>query len=999
MPDPSGTRFDALRSTTKRRFGLAVLLIAGGTLSLGVQAQTASGTNQAAVQAGLQAAVQDGVQTIQSAQAQAQAAYTHKTTPSQTATAKPVQAKRIGAFDENTLVAQADQPAPADQSANSTAPEEQLQEVVVTGSMIARPTSETVEAVTTISADDLKSEGITNAEQALSRISANETGNSYTTASSVSTFEGGATYANLRGIGSGQTLVLLDGQRLATNVVTGDGIDLSTIPFAAIADIEVLREGAAALYGTDAIGGVINFITKKNYQKGELDVTGTKPQDGGGGGTDASLTFGHGDIASDGYNFLVAADFNYGAELRASQRSFADSGFFPDQNLLSTNNPGTIPGSYMDNNKNQYQVGWPGCAGNPALTRYYTGECSYEYSAQVDLIPRNTKASGLAELTKALPGNNQVALQYFYARSTVADWGGPEEYAGRTSPASPYYPTAAESTCATSVSDCTPGGPALGGNLETIWTDPFNSRTNEYVNAEQRILLTFSGSNAGWTYSSNLDFSLNHNDSYLYGYPNLGIIQPGNVFNPLINPFGPQSPAGEAVIQQSYGYDGLVAVGTYRMWSLNGQASHDLGDALASGRPAAVAVGFNVEGEHVGYTTTPLAVYTDSGSGFFPTATQGARTEQAVYTEVNVPMTKQFEATISDRQDRYSDFGNTNNAKLQLRYQPTQMLTFRGTASTGFQAPTLFQLFRPETFGATGQMSSYPGCATGQYTAVFTASNCQAQGLALFGGNTQLKPQTSENFDVGVIVEPIQNLGVTLDWYRIIIANAISTVPSTAIYASPATFPGYYVLNNGGSLTNSPNLSVDCTPYTAPTCGYILQNATNSGGLQTDGLDLSARYTQQTAFGKFNISLEGTLITRFLVQQYTNGPELNLDGEWNKGEEPVMRWTHDLNVDWSNGNWGAGLNNHFLSSYNDYGLYADGSVHTVANYSLWGIYGSYRPIDPLMVTLGISNLLDTNPPFSNQGDGTNTNWQSGYNPLYSDPTGRAFYLRLKYQFL
>jgi iron complex outermembrane receptor protein len=291
---------------------------------------------------------------------------------------------------------------------------------------------------------------------------------------------------------------------------------------------------------------------------------------------------------------------------------------------------------------------------------------------------------------------------------------------------------------------------------------------------------------------------------------------------------------------------------------------------------------------------------------------------------------------------------------------------------------------------------------------VFTSSNCQTQGLALFGGNTALKPETSENFDLGIILEPIENLGVTLDWYRIIVANAISTVPSTAIYESPATFPSYYVLNNSGSLTGFGNEATDCNPYTAATCGYILQNDANSGGLETNGFDLSTDYTQHTFLGNFKYSLDGTLVTKFETQLYTNAPELNRVGEWIEGEQPIIRWSHEFNIDWTYGAWGAGINNHFLSSYKDFALEfgptcpiggAPCVVHTVANYSIWGLYGSWKPIDPLMVTLGINNVLDTDPPFSNQAGGTNTNWQSGYNPIYSDPTGRAFYLRLKYQFL
>jgi iron complex outermembrane recepter protein len=362
-------------------------------------------------------------------------------------------------------------------------------------------------------------------------------------------------------------------------------------------------------------------------------------------------------------------------------------------------------------------------------------------------------------------------------------------------------------------------------------------------------------------------------------------------------------------------------------------------------------------------------------------------------------VTRQFDFTISDRQDRYSDFGNTNNGKISFRYQPFEMLTFRAAASTGFRAPTLFELYRPPTFGATGEMNSYPGCATGAYTAVFTQGNCTSQGLALFGGNTTLKPETSENFDVGFIVAPVIDLGITVDWYRITIKNEIQTIPGTAIYGNPTQFASYYVLNNAGTLTQAPNLAIDCAPYTSPTCGYIYQNSQNTGGIETDGLDISGKYIIRTAIGNFRASLEGTLVTKYLLQTYTGGPQLNLDGEFNQGFQPRIRWSHELTVDWSKGPFGAGINNHFMTSYGDYALLANGQVHTVGDYSLWGLYGSWKPVDAMTVVLGVSNVLNTDPPFSNQGGGSTTNWQSGYNPLFSDPTGRAFYARLKYQFL
>jgi iron complex outermembrane recepter protein len=892
-----------------------------------------------------------------------------------------------------SLLIMSSTPLAAQESAeNEAAPV--LQEVVVTGSLIARPNAETAEAVTIVSTDDLKNEGVTTVEQALSLISANNNGNSYQTASAVTTFEGGGSFASLRGLGANKTLVLLDGQRLAANVVTGTGIDLDALPFAAIDHIEVLREGASSLYGTDAIAGVINFITRKNYDKGELDITGTKPQDGGGGGTAANLTFGHGNVQTDGYNLLVTGNYTYGAELRATQRPFSSTGFDPARGLVNTNGEGTTPGSYTDAKGNQFQVGYPACVGNPYLTRYY-GTCDYEYSAAVDLIPKTTKESGLVALTKALPANNTVSIQYFYARSQVTTWGGPYTYGGAEDPGFPYYPTAANSTCAGTCS----GPPDLTAPVTAYFTDAYNSRNFQYTNAEQRILLTFEGKNAGWDYSTAFNFSLNHNRSdAATGWPDLAIDVPGNTFNPLINPFGPQSAAGEAVIQSSY-LSGEVAVGTYRQWSFNGHASHELGDAFGAGRAAAFAVGFDVRGEHIGYTTTPLAAPLTASTFFFPTTVEGARTEQAAYAELNVPVTKDFDFTISDRQDRYSDFGNTNNGKLSFRWQPFEMLTFRAAASTGFRAPTLFELYRPKIFGATGEMNTYPGCATGAYTAVFSALNCLNQGLALDGGNANLKPETSDNFDVGFIVEPIQNLGITVDWYRITIKNEIQQIPNTAIYANPTVFANNYVLNNAGTLTPSPAGGIDCAPsYTAPTCGYILQTLQNTGGISTTGFDLSAQYLLRTPIGKFRASLEGTLVTKFLLQEYLDGPQLNLDGQFVLGNQPIIRWSHQLNVDWTNGPFGAGINNHFVSSYGDFALLANGQVHTVGDYDIWGIYASWKPVDPMLVLVGVSNLFDTDPPFSNQGGGLLTNWQAGFNPLFSDPTGRAFYMRLKYEF-
>lgn len=189
-----------------------------------------------------------------------------------------------------------------------------LQTVVVTGTLIARPAAETAEAMTIVQASAIKDQGITNVEEALNTLTNNVP--AMNISSAVGPLSGGGTYANLRGLGNGCTLVLLDGQRLADNATTGNAVDLGGIPFSAI-DNQVLREGASALYGSDAIAGVINSITKKNYQGGEI-------------------------------------------QLRATQRSFSAAGGVPN-----ANHPGTGAATIVDANGSAWQPGFPTCTGNP----------------------------------------------------------------------------------------------------------------------------------------------------------------------------------------------------------------------------------------------------------------------------------------------------------------------------------------------------------------------------------------------------------------------------------------------------------------------------------------------------------------------------------------------------------------------------------------------------------------------------------------------------------
>jgi iron complex outermembrane receptor protein len=266
--------------------------------------------------------------------------------------------------------------------------------------------------------------------------------------------------------------------------------------------------------------------------------------------------------------------------------------------------------------------------------------------------------------------------------------------------------------------------------------------------------------------------------------------------------------------------------------------------------------------------------------------------------------------------------------------------------------------------------------------------------LTLTGGNPDLKPETSQNFDLGFVIEPIDNLGVTVDYYRILLKSSIGGVPAPAIYANPTEFASSYVLNNAGTLSPASKANIQCPTPQAATCGYIITTTSNTGATTTDGFDVSANYLLNTSVGKFRFGLEGTLVTDFKLQQYNGGPTLNVLGQWNQGVQPIIKFQDLFTADWTYQNYGAGISNQFTSKYTDEYPDAAGNLLTVGNYSVWNGYVSYKPIQSLKLLVGVNNILDTNPPFSNQ----NANWQSGYNPLYSNPLGRTFYGRVTFDF-
>lgn len=884
------------------------------------------------------------------------------------------------------------------------AQDQQLERVEVTGSAIKRIDAETAVPVTVLKMEDLKKQGVTSVEQILSTVSSMQS--SVGTSQSVGANYAGASFADLRGIGPNKTLVLLNGRRIANNAFDGSAPDMNMIPFAALQSVEILRDGASALYGTDAIGGVINFITRKDFQGGTITISGDAPLHTGGGSQGFNAGYGYGDLDTNGFNIFGFIDYNKQEHLSGTNRPYNTR--YPG-GLSPTTNPANY---YQDGNSGNVTA--PSCGAGTFLIPDATGfGCQMTTSSFVDYIPETERTSGMLKGTVKINENHQFGLEYFASQSVTLSTIAPVPYGGlymnRLRPdgtPNPYYPGNAGGSITTpniplnpAYTEADPTNPAGSagafpglqpGFIHVKWRDlPNGARQEEDTNLQQRIVASLEGTLFGWDYQAAATYNQNDITQKLLGYSNGDIITAG-VLNGVINPFGPQSAEGDALIS-SAALNGTLEKGRGTVTGFDAHASREVGDWLGAGHQAALALGVEYRHENfVQQANSGYATLVQSSTGIDPnTLNAGSRDVAATYAELNVPILKTLDVTAAVRYDKYSDFGNTTNPKLSIRFQPIQQVLLRASYSTGFRAPSLYDINAAQAYTNTSQVDDPVRCPNG--TAIPgapAAANCQQQFQALTGGNKTLRPEKSKNASFGIVVEPVTDLSVGLDFWWIKLTQTIGSIPDTTVFGSASsTFTSLYHRLPSGAL------STDGSQCPNPlTCGYVDLRTQNLGGTNTNGVDLSASYRLRTSgVGNFSFGLQSTYVTKYEYQDYEGGP-------WNQnvgafvGTGPIFRWQHNLTAVWSLDKVTAGLTGHYKSGYTDQLDQVAG--YRVPSYTTWDAFASVQVTKGLSLTGGLKNIFDRDPPLSYQV----YVFQAGYDPRYSDPLGRTAYVRGTYTF-
>ena len=873
-------------------------------------------------------------------------------------------------------VAHAQTPAPTTQK---------IEKIEVTGSNIKRVDTEGASPIQIIGREAIERSGATSAMEILNLVSANQSAGNVSLANTIGATTFSANTATLRGLGGGATLVLLNGKRLNTfsgEVQGVQGVNLTTIPFNAIERVEVLLDGASAIYGSDAIAGVINFILRKDYQGAEITAYyGAPTRSGGGDQWTVKGSFGFGDLAKDKYNVFIAAMYDQQNALDQVDRNFSNTSVRPDLGLIGFSGS-PFPG-YVSTNAGRGAVGSIGFPNCPAPFASYfpdvnPARCYFDPSSApgVNMIGETKTLNVFAQGTYIINNDMQAYATVNYSKqennfqiqpAPIADIFG---YPLTLPTTSPFYPTAQAARV------------GVTGPLNVryrAWENGMRNTTD--TNEQWQVILGMKGSAANWDWDAWFNYNKGTtdqslNDGFFFQSQLQAIINSGRV-----NPFAPNNAAGNALIR-SANYTGTAFSGEAEAYAFQAQASSEIMQLPAG--PLGFAVGFQVGKDNLSQTPSAGLLSGDLsgyGGNFLPLDQD--RNAWAVYGELNIPIVKNLEASLAVRYDDYSDFGNTTNPKIGLRWVPTKEILVRASWGTGFLAPSLYQLYNGNVSGVSAPGLSDPlRCPTTNDTI-----DCFTQFGVTFGGNSALKPATSDQYTVGFVLEPTPGLSFSMDWFSLTLKNSVSNgIPQATILSDPNQYASY--ITRGPVQPQYPTLP-----------GPIIdldQRYVNLGETQIEGWDISLQYAfPQTPIGKFTLGATGTYISKYDVQQ-TDG---SFAGFISNGYQSVAtgitpRWKSYVSLNWTDGPWAVTLGNTYQSSYTDYQEDGNGDLRTVSTLSLWDLYGSYKGFKNMTLVLGVKNLLDTNPPQSNQQN----SFQVGFDPSYYDARARFVYGSLTYAF-
>ncbi|HTJ93876.1 MAG TPA: TonB-dependent receptor [Pararobbsia sp.] len=822
--------------------------------------------------------------------------------------------------------------APASGASSSDQAATKLDKVEVTGSLIRSSDKVGFNQVQTVTSKDIVDSGYTNVADFLRGISANS-GSSWDQGTTNSFAPGGSGIA-LRGLSEKYTLVLVDGQRVAPYAFAVNGtdtfFDLNTLPLNIIERIEIVKTGAVSQYGSDAIAGVVNIITKKNLQGITLDGSLGGATSGGAGTARFSATGGFGDINSDRFNITGGLSYykengvdmsqrsntqdqnysGFAGGLLAQQQSFMND---PNGNAVALANCGpggsTVPFSAVS-------------AGGQGTT------CVRNTASQVSLIPQSNRLSAKVDGTFKIDDNVQAFAGLWFSRNETLS----NEGATGFSTGNPNFYNASTGQFATLANNgelaaTNPGNPfGVPTPISAVFGPTYGVDTvSNFMRATTGVKGSFSTPKFGdWDWQASYGHSQSIVSNSYENALNTDVLSDMlNTYN--FNTGGPL-PAG--------------LFGTQTTQAISKLDTLDLSASTANlfTLPAGdVGFGVGAEFEHqseeidaVNGDSVPLSLQTVDGS----------RNVYAAFYEFSIPIVKYLTFDQSGRYDHYSDFGGAFSPRFALRFQPIQAFTAYASFGRGFRAPTLVENSQSKSLAY--QFAVDP----------FSPINPGAAALTpeLTNGNPALQPERTRNYNLGFQLSPTRTTDIGFDFYRIEIQNVIAStgddVQELIDDQSPAV-----VRNSVGVIS------------------YVNTSYANLAYLNTDGFETTFSQRLPTSIGTFTLSGDWAYVWHFKMPN--NGIASDFAGNNGAFYEPfgasIPRWKGSTQLSWQYSKWNANLTWLYTGPYtnaiaNVTGAYPGASA-SVGSYSIFNFYATYSGIKNWTIYAGVDNIFNRAPQF------------------------------------
>ncbi len=833
---------------------------------------------------------------------------------------------------------------------------QQLQRVEVTGSNIKRTDMETASPITVITREDMVRSGASTLGDVITKLTVVQGGLSGV---EFSGFTPGAATISLRGLGGGATLVLINGRRIAPYGITGFQevlTSVNSIPVTAIDRIDILKDGASAIYGSEAIAGVVNIILRGDFTGLEAQVQHGFNENGALGVTRFGLSGGVGDIAADRYNI-----FGIYEHLSQDHATVSQNRFFPSRNFNPVGIPvdGRSSYAYPGNLFTNVISTLPGTTCPPAKQRVVGGvtRCT------LDVFEYNTMLPGAERDSLFVRGNVQLSsnLTGFFEAGL-----GKSKYNYEFDPQF-YYNTAAQ----TLETDGAPYG--IAGPVDILYrAGDIGPRKYKVKSDESRVLAGMKGTITGWDFDTAV--------GAMQG--KVTVDQYGSI---LITPM--ETALANGTYVPGLQNDPAVLAQISPVLSRKGKATTTFADARVSTEFGSLTLPGGAVGFAAGVEARRESQKDEYDERFVTGEVFGfgsldpldaKRNVKSAYAEFNLPVLKSLETQLALRHDRYSVGGTSTTPKVGVKWTALSNLVLRGTYARGFRAANPRETSPSVSVGFFNGVQDPVRCPVIDPANPDGSLSIQAN----VSGNQNLEPEKSKSYTLGVVFEPVKDVSISVDRWRIKRTNEITNLDITYLLANQGAYTQYIRRDATGSITD-----VDL-PYV------------NLAGTSVQGWDVDFRgKTNLGEAGKLSYGAAATYYEHFYVQPAPDAAVEDYNGTY---AQPRLRMSARIGLE--TGPWTTELSanfvGHYLNKPTPSGVcsapLALSQYCDVKPWTTLGLFVGYKGFKNTELSLLVDNLGDEKPPFDYRA-AVNSQTRA-WGATYHNALGRTYTLRARYTF-